>query len=267
MEMVFPSKPREYHFPGLWLKSPLQSARKTQFFSIRVHHAFSPPRTAAPQSRCASGGSPGPAHVGSPRSSPGTRSLQPRHPAREPPCPGTGLCPADEGVWSRAEAVPGPGAKAPCGCRRSPARSRFPEGPGLSHTSVQKTLAAAESPAWSCRPVGTTLALGCRSRPGTSVPRYPRTAATQRGPTARTAAPPVSLPRAYKPDSRLVRTPSLRGGAPRFHGVHPPPKKGASRGAPISCRGSSGGRRGAAPQLLPLLPLLCLFHICYPQDG
>lgn len=235
MEMVFPYKLREYHFPGLRLKSPLQSARKTHFFSIRARCAFSPPRRDEP--RCslvsrrrrrppatpgADGATPTANGViprgrrGSPRArrAPRGRGADSGRPRR-----GAGLCPAVDGVCCGAEVRSRRGSAVGL-LPRCPARSHFPEVPGLSHPSVQKALAAAE-------PLRRRLpACRGRARPGT--PEQARGGPHQTLPRRR------GLPRAYRRNSRLASAPSPHGAAsPAFAGLTPlPPLRAGLSSAP-----------------------------------
>ncbi|XP_054047659.1 nascent polypeptide-associated complex subunit alpha, muscle-specific form-like [Rissa tridactyla] len=252
MEMVFPYKLREYHFPGLRLKSPLQSARKTHFFSIRARCAFSPPRR--DESRCslvsrrrrrppatpgADGATPGAdgatptangviprGRRGSPRArrAPRGRGADSGRPRR-----GAGLCPAVDGVCCGAEVRSRRGSAVGL-LPRCPARSRFPEVPGLSHPSVQKALAAAE-------PLRRRLpACRGRARPGT--PEQAGGGPHQTLPRRRGAA--QGLPAEQPP--RLGPQPPRRT-TPSFRRAHPPaaPPRRAVLCSPSPAGGVGGG--------------------------
>lgn len=173
----------------------------------------------------------------------GAASGRPRH--------GAGLCPAADGVCFGAEVR---------GCPRSPARSRFPEVPGLSHPSVEKALAAAEPPRLrlpACSPRD-AAAWERGRRAGKRCPLYPR--------TSRSLCSDGGGCRASCPAARGLQAgqPPRPGPSPRFNRAHPyaAPRRQAAVCSPSPLR----GRRGRAPKD-PLLSLLSLFHIWYLRDG
>ena len=131
METVFPYKRREYHFPGSWLRSPLQSARKTSGFFHQGPLRFFPssPGRAAPQARPwrePPGRSGTPGQDGAPPGPQHPRCSRAR-PVASAPTAGT-AAPAVTGPTSLRPSSP-PGLGAAAGGRRGAAPHRPPLSP------------------------------------------------------------------------------------------------------------------------------------------